>query len=675
VPRSAGFASAGRRAGRGARLGARRVEAQPGARVGIVIPDLEARLPEVRRAARERLGVPDDESRSAAWNVSLGPPLADVPLVAAALGILALAWSSLGAGRRRRSCARATCPTTQGTVATLAPAASAAGSSAACAAFASTTSPRARASRRPVRRAPGVAAAARATPAHRVASRLDRRVARRAARGGWPGGERSRRTSIRPRRGSMSSRGVRDARCDRRGPRGARVSGADAVHALAQWAASTPFQPESPPAPVQIVGLIESIGLPFDALWIAGMGDDAWPRPARPHPLLPIGWQRDRGVPRSDAAAELAWAREVTSLWRRVARELVVSRAPADEQREAVASALFAPTVETTIAVPASAARAAFDARITLEPLDDARAPPLAAGESARATAATIEAQSACAFQALAAARWRAEPWPALAIGLTPAERGTLVHAALEALFADVRDSAALAALVADPGALARACAAAAERSLERIRPDRWREIPDAVRTGEPSRVARQLEQWLRGVEAARPPFAVRATEEKSRSCSDRSRFRCGSIASTRCRRRRVDPRLQDRHRAAGRSLDRRASRGDAARALRARVARGASGEPVRATAIGQVRPGECAVVGTFAGADCASIRRRRRPRPCPTIGRGSRRRATRTSPRSPTRSCAATRPWRRAAGPNAGYCAASIAVPHRRRDDEGEDA
>jgi hypothetical protein len=99
VPRSAGFASAGDELAAALAWARERVEAQPGARVGIVIPDLEARLPEVRRAARERLGVPDDESRSAAWNVSLGPPLADVPLVAAALGILALAWSSLTGGQ------------------------------------------------------------------------------------------------------------------------------------------------------------------------------------------------------------------------------------------------------------------------------------------------------------------------------------------------------------------------------------------------------------------------------------------------------------------------------------------------------------------------------------------------------------------------------------------------
>ena len=388
------------------------------------------------------------------------------------------------------------------------------------------------------------------------------------------------------------------------GARAVRVGGAEAVRALAEAAAATPFQPESAPAPIQIVGLIESIGLPFDALWLAGMGDDAWPRPTRPHPLLPIRWQRERGVPRSDAAGELAWARAVTARWLRAAPEIVVSRAPSAEQREAVLSPLFAPVVEATLDVPPSPARLAFDARVPLESLDDALAPPFDAGEKARATASTIEAQSACAFKALAATRWRSEPWPALSMGLTPAERGDLVHAALEAFFATVRTSEALAALVANEAALADACAAAVQRSLARLRPERWDEIPDAVRAGEAGRVARQLEQWLRTVEAARAPFEVVGTEMKVP-------LALGPLALS-LRIDRVDAlpgggvAIVDYKTGAAPSVKRwTAPRPEATQlALYARAWRDAHPDlPVRATAIAQVRPGDCAVVGVFAEA------------------------------------------------------------------------
>ncbi|HEY8245512.1 MAG TPA: PD-(D/E)XK nuclease family protein [Casimicrobiaceae bacterium] len=605
VPRSAGFASPADELAAALAWARRRVEVDPDIRVGIVVPDLAARLPEVRRAARERLGTPRDDAQAAAWNVSLGPPLADVPLVATALGILSLAWSSLPVGQAATLLRSRYLPDDLG----------------------DGRHARARLERAWLER--GV----RRVGLDDVASDLERRgdpFAERLA--SLRGFARRRRSATRhewidawrdalraagwPAHALASDEHQAAARLDELfaayatidaiadGPRSARLGGAEAVRGFVQWAASTPFQPESPAAPIQILGLIESIGLPFDALWIAGMSDDAWPRAAHPHSLLPIRWQRERGVPRSDAAGELAWAREVTSLWLRAAPEVVVSRAPTAEQREAIVSALFPTAVDTTIEVPASAARAAFDSRGPLDPLADGRAPPIAPGENVRATAATIEAQSACPFKALAATRWRVEPWPALSIGLTPAERGTLMHAALEAFFAEVRDSDALAALSADEAALAQACDDASHRAIPRLRPERWREVPDAVREGEAARIARQLEQWIRTVEAARPPFAVRSPEESIA-------LALGSLALS-LRIDRVDTlagggvAILDYKTGAAPAIGRwTAERPEAMQlALYALAWRESHpGEPVRATAIGQVRPGECEVVGVFADA------------------------------------------------------------------------
>ena len=605
VPRSVAFASAGDELAAALAWARAEVEGDPDLRVGIVIPDLATRLVEVRRAARDRLGAPGDDARAPAWNVSLGPPLAEVPLVATALGLLALAWSTLPVGQASALLRSRHLP---------APADDA-------------RLARARAerawlergvrfvraddARRALERAGDPLAArfaslrdlARGTRSARRRDWIDAwRGALRAA--GWPG--RALGSDEHQAAASLDELFAAFASVDAvaSGPRSAKLAGADAVRELAQWAAATPFQPESPPAPIQIVGLIESIGLPFDALWLTGMSDDAWPRSARPHPLLPVRWQREHGVPRSDAAAELAWAREVTSRWLQAAARLIVSRAPTAEQREANASALFADAAASSVALPPSAAREAFDARVPLETLEDVMAPAFAPGESARATASTLEAQSACPFQALAAKRWDTEGWPAPAIGLTAAERGTLVHAALEAFFAGVRDSAALAALVADAVALSRACADAGRRSLARLGPERWQHVPDAVRAGEAARVARQVEQWIREVEAKRPPFTVAATEAMVG-------LALGPLALS-LRLDRVDAlggggvAIVDYKTGVAPSVKRwTAERPEATQlALYSLAWRAAHPDaPVRATAIGQVRPGDCAVVGMFADA------------------------------------------------------------------------
>src|SRR5438445_583714 len=46
--------------------------------------------------------------------------------------------------------------------------------------------------------------------------------------------------------------------------------------------ADTLFQPETPDAPIQILGVIESQDQRFDCLWVSGPIDDTWPGDARP---------------------------------------------------------------------------------------------------------------------------------------------------------------------------------------------------------------------------------------------------------------------------------------------------------------------------------------------------------------------------------------------------------
>ena len=91
------------------------------------------------------------------------------------------------------------------------------------------------------------------------------------------------------------------------------------------------------PASIAICGFLEAASVTFDALWVAGLSSQQWPPPPRPNPLLPVAWQRERGVPRSSAARELSYARGLTE---RLARcsPIVVMSAPAvlDDYRRAV---------------------------------------------------------------------------------------------------------------------------------------------------------------------------------------------------------------------------------------------------------------------------------------------------------------------------------------------------
>lgn len=72
---------------------------------------------------------------------------------------------------------------------------------------------------------------------------------------------------------------------------------AEAVRRLSQLCRQRLFQPETRGKPaIQVLGVLESAGLSFDALWVMGMNDDLWPPPPRPNPLLPAEVLRAAGA-------------------------------------------------------------------------------------------------------------------------------------------------------------------------------------------------------------------------------------------------------------------------------------------------------------------------------------------------------------------------------------------
>jgi probable DNA repair protein len=288
----------------------------------------------------------------------------------------------------------------------------------------------------------------------------------------------------------------------------------DALTALRSLAARTVFQPESPPARIRIMGLLEASGLTFDALWIAGLIAEAWPPAPQPHPMLPLAWQRERVVPHSDSAADLVHARVMTDAFGSASAEVVASHARKAEGLERAGAALVAAWPErdaATLPPVAGLARAIANQGAQFATCRDENAPPLVQGSEARGGVGIVESQSSCPFQAFARYRLRADTWPAVSEGLTPQERGSLLHAALAALWDDIGDHATLVAL-GDTELLGR-IAKAVTQARNKLDRARWQSLPAAVAAGESQRLADTIHAWLDTIERARPSFAVRETE------------------------------------------------------------------------------------------------------------------------------------------------------------------
>lgn len=490
-----------------------RVEHAPDARIGIVIGDLDDRRHEISAAADDIL-CPEIASRPDAeaarpYALSLGARLTDVPLAAAALALVEWAAGPLpveAAGallrspylpdgdrawqrRARIEDAWREQGVREVTFAAAGKALAEAGDDALADAWRGAAPPGAG------RQSP--AAWARAWRAWLTAT-------------GWPGerplasGEWQARERVLEALGAFAALGGVAHALDRD----------DAVSALRAALARIVFQPEAPAAPIQVLGVLEASGLEFDLLWIAGMSAERWPQPVAPSPLLPLAWQRARGVPRADAAGSLAFARAVTVAFAHAADDVCASHAVFVDGFERAGSALTAawPAGE----VPGGGPRAgrSWDiavARPPLPALPDVAAPALPAGTRVRGGVDVVESQSACPFQAWGHHRLRARSAAAPDAGLTAPERGQLLHRALAAFWEDVRTHAVLVAL--DDAALRARIDTAVAAARRALGAPRWRMLPPPVAAAEGARLAATLHGWLTAVERERPAFTVSATE------------------------------------------------------------------------------------------------------------------------------------------------------------------
>jgi probable DNA repair protein len=286
-----------------------------------------------------------------------------------------------------------------------------------------------------------------------------------------------------------------------------------ALSALRELAQARPFEPEAPGARVHIMGVLEAAGMSFDAAWIAGFAGESWPGAPHPNPLLPIDWQRERNVPHASATHELAYARALTAQLGACAGEVVFSYAARIDDHASPPSPLIAhlPALGATIDRQPALAQRMFDARPALDSVADDFAPALPEGAPLHGGAELIEAQSACPFQAVGHHRLCAKAWPDAYAGFAPPERGRLVHAAFASFWRETGSQEALNAL--DDTRLDARLERAVEAGREAIDEATWKALPPVVAAVELEQARRTMKRWLLDVDRQRPAFHVESTE------------------------------------------------------------------------------------------------------------------------------------------------------------------
>ncbi|MBB5210298.1 PD-(D/E)XK nuclease family protein [Microbulbifer hydrolyticus] len=286
-----------------------------------------------------------------------------------------------------------------------------------------------------------------------------------------------------------------------------------ALQQLRQIANRTPFQAETRDGPLQILGVLEAGGLSFDHLWLVGFGQQQWPTAPAPNPLLPIQWQKHWKMPRASAERELELARELTDDLLNASTDIVVSYASEEDGVHQGMSTLFGerekiPLLESDAL---SAHQQQLAGATALEQVQDAKLPPLlpAECERVRGGASVLKAQALCPLNAQLRYRLGAQNYMAPTIGLSPAERGNVVHQVLAEFWQVCGNSENLYAL--DEQERTQQIQTAIDNALRSAR-KKHGHLPHGFWEMEQQRLERLIKQWL-DLEANRPTFTVEKIE------------------------------------------------------------------------------------------------------------------------------------------------------------------
>lgn len=271
--------------------------------------------------------------------------------------------------------------------------------------------------------------------------------------------------------------------------------------------AYTPFHPETSASPVQVLGLLEAAGQPFDHLWVTGLDDRVWPEPSKPNPLLPVDLQRQWRMPRASVERELELAARLTHRLRTSAGQVIFSSPMMEGDQPLRPSPLLDD-------LPLGDGHALPDftppnyaeqlAGATLETLIDDRAPPVLEPQRLRGGSQILKNQAACPFKAFALHRLHADESEDLQPGISPPVRGNLLHISLELIWQELQTQQALLDLQ-EP-----ALNSLIDNSVRRA----WLQVEGQGQLGsrlkdlEQKRAAILIRAWLE-LEKQRPPFRV----------------------------------------------------------------------------------------------------------------------------------------------------------------------
>jgi probable DNA repair protein len=267
------------------------------------------------------------------------------------------------------------------------------------------------------------------------------------------------------------------------------------------------FQPKTKRSPIQVLGALEGAGMSFTHVWIAGMHDKAWPPAPKPNPFIPYHLQREKNLPHATAERELLFVKTLFEQYLANTQQLVVSYPAQDDGQDLRASSLIKDYQQpiTTQQAPLTYIQQIYQTR-SIDTFDDIDSYAIDSNEATRGGTSILKDQSACAFRAFANHRLKAKHIEPIDEGLSKAERGTLLHGCMENSWNELKSHTRLVSLTSEE--LEGIVLTAIKKETSQL----IKELGAQFIEIENQRLLQLIMLWLE-IEKLRPPFTLVGTE------------------------------------------------------------------------------------------------------------------------------------------------------------------
>ena len=222
---------------------------------------------------------------------------------------------------------------------------------------------------------------------------------------------------------------------------------AQAITTLLGFLEQQGFHQESPKAPIKIMGLLEAVGLKFDAAWLVGATDKVLPQKASPNPFLSKALQLKYLMPGSSQQREIDYAQAIVNSLKN-SDQLVVSYAKHDGEQEQSFSPLFMQSQATIEAIDITQPHPDFIDELcqqtALETYADDKGIPIIDRSFTQGGTALLKVQAASPFDAYIRYRLNAYPLEEDPLGVSFMDRGNMFHQLMQMMWQNLKNQKTL---------------------------------------------------------------------------------------------------------------------------------------------------------------------------------------------------------------------------------------